>query len=168
MGRTSLYGAFSGFSTRLCFAAALAAFAATGASAASDTFRPFLGSWQGTGAITSSNGQREPLSCRAAYDGDDSTLNQSLVCASDSFRLNIQSNISSSGGAVQGTWQETTRSVQGQLSGELRGGDFEGNVSGPGFTAQISLRAAGRRQVVHIQPSAGDVQSVDITLTKRR
>jgi hypothetical protein len=133
-------------------------------------FRPFLGSWQGSGRITMTSGQTEPITCRATYQGGDGdrSLSQWLVCASDSFRLNIQSSVVAEGGAVQGQWEETTRNVQGNLSGEIGRGDFEGTVSGNGFTAQISIRANERRQAVHIQPSAGDIQSVDIALSRRK
>jgi hypothetical protein len=139
-------------------------------SLAAGPFRPFLGSWQGAGAITTQDGRREPISCRATYEGadGDQSLTQSLVCASDSFRLNIECSATAEGGQLQGQWQETTRGVQGSLTGQIGGGDFEGMVSGPGFTAQISIRAGGRRQVVHIAPSAGDIRSVDISLAKRR
>src|SRR5580658_69186 len=76
---------------------------------AAGPFRPFLGSWQGSGAITTQDGRREPISCRATYEGDDGdrSLTQSLVCASDSFRLNIQSSATAEGGRLQGQWQET-------------------------------------------------------------
>lgn len=149
-------------------AVAVAAFASP--ALAAGPFRPFLGSWQGVGRIVSSDGRQEPIRCRATYEGADGdrSLTQSLVCASDSFRLDIQCNAVASDGALQGQWRETTRNVEGSLSGQIKRGDFEGEVSGVGFTAQISLRAEGRRQSVHIQPSAGDVQSVDIVLTRRR
>ena len=136
---------------------------------AAGPFRPFLGSWRGTGAITGSDGRREPISCRATYESDDEqSLSQSLVCASDSFRLNIECRASAEGGQLQGQWRETTRNVEGTLSGEIGRGDFEGQVQGSGFTAQISLRVGGKKQAVHIQPSAGDIQSVDIVLTRSR
>lgn len=152
----------------------LTAFVAAGPAAAvaasAGPFGPFIGNWQGRGTITSTNGSQEPITCRATYEGGDGdrSLTQTLVCASDSFRLNIQSNAVAQGGSLQGQWQETTRNVQGQLSGDISRGDYEGMVTGPGFTAQISLRAAGKRQAVRIQPSAGDIQNVEITLTKRR
>ena len=159
-----------GLLAALGLAAALAAWPGPAFAAKAGPFRPFLGSWSGTGVITSSNGQRDPITCRATYEAADGdwSLSQSLVCASDSFRLNIESSVTADGRQLQGQWQETTRNVQGQLSGEVAHGDYEGTVSGPGFTAQISLRASGRRQTVHIAPSAGDIQSVDIVLMRRR
>jgi hypothetical protein len=149
--------------------AALAVSAADSASSAGP-FRPFLGSWRGTGRITSTDGRAEPISCRATYEGSDgdTSLNQALVCASDSFRLNIESNATADGGSLRGEWRETTRGVQGTLSGQIGGGDFEGQVDGGGFTAQISLRSNGRKQAVYIRPSAGDIRDVNIVLTKSR
>ena len=35
---------------------------------AAGPFRPFLGSWRGTGEITSQDGRKEPISCRATYE----------------------------------------------------------------------------------------------------
>ena len=132
-------------------------------------FRPFLGTWHGGGVITTSDDRRQRISCRATYQGgeDDQSLTQSLVCASDAFRLNIEASATASGGQLQGEWQETTRGVQGQLSGQIGRGDFEGLVTGPGFTARISIRSNGRQQVVSIQPSAGDIRSVDVSLRRR-
>jgi hypothetical protein len=154
-------------------AAGLAAgltFSAADPASAASPFRPFLGSWRGTGQITGMDGRREPISCRATYEGgDDRSLSQVLVCASDAFRLNIESNVTADGGGgLQGQWRETTRGVQGNLSGQIGSGDFEGQVEGPGFTAQISLRSNGRKQAVYIRPSAGDIQDVNIVLKKMR
>lgn len=154
----------------LGLAVSLAAWPTAGLPSPAGPFRPFLGSWYGRGAIRANNGQTESITCRATYEGadGDQSLEQSLVCASDTYRLNIESSATAEGSELQGQWQETTRNVQGQLSGEVARGDFEGMVTGPGFTAQISLRARGRKQTVHIAPSAGDIQSVDIVLTRRR
>ena len=151
-------------------AAALSLWPSAGFAAHAGPFRPFLGAWRGAGEITSSNGQTEPIRCRAIYEGGDEgrSLTQSLVCASDSFRLNIEASATANGSAFQGQWQETTRNVQGSLAGEIARGDLEGIVTGSGFTARISIRAGGRRQVVQIQPSGGDIQSVDISLIRQR
>jgi hypothetical protein len=137
---------------------------------AAGPFRLFLGSWQGSGAITTQDGRREPISCRATYDAGegDESLTQSLVCASDAFRVNIEASLTAQGGQVQGEWRETSRGAQGAVTGQIGSGDFEGTVSGPGFTVQLSIRSNGRRQVVHIAPSAGDIRSVDLSLSKRR
>jgi hypothetical protein len=95
-------------------------------------------------------------------------LSQTIVCASPSYRIDIQSTVEASGQRVQGKWSEATRGVSGQLTGTVQGGLFEGAVSGPGFTAGVSLRSNGRRQAVNIQPSpGGDIANVQIELERR-
>jgi hypothetical protein len=131
-------------------------------------FTRFSGAWRGAGQVVGANGNRERITCRATYTISDngSGLTQTLVCASDSYRVDINSYIVADGHNVQGHWQETTRQVQGDLTGQIADGDFEGGVSGVGFTAKISLRASGRKQVLNIKPDAGDVSSVDIQLSR--
>jgi hypothetical protein len=154
---------------RVVVAAAVLGAAATVAEPAfaAGPFRPFLGNWRGTGEITTQDSRKEPISCRATYEGDDEqSLTISLVCASDAFRINIESNVTAEEGALRGQWRETTRGVQGDLSGQVGRGDFEGQVTGPGFTASMSIRVSGRKQAVYIRPSAGDIRGVDIVLSR--
>ena len=74
---------------------------------AAGPFRPLLGSWRGAGTLSTNSGQREPITCRAVYEvGEtDDPLIQSLVCASDAFRLEIRSDATASGGVLHGRWQ---------------------------------------------------------------
>jgi len=137
---------------------------------AAGPFRPFLGSWRGTGELTTQDSRKEPISCRATYDdgGDEQSLNITLVCASDAFRINIESSVTEDQGALRGQWRETTRGVQGDVSGQIGRGDFEGQVSAGGVSVGMSIRVSGRRQAVYIRPSAGDIRAVDIVLSRTR
>ena len=70
--------------------------------------RPFLGlsgHWSGAGAVTLTNGATERLRCKAAYTVNPTgkALQQTLRCASDSYRLEISSNVIFEGGAISGT-----------------------------------------------------------------
>jgi len=129
-------------------------------------FELFSGSWRGSGHVATSDGQVEPINCRAHYDVSEggTALSQSLVCASDSYRFDIHSSAVAEGRTLTGNWQETTRNVGGSLTGDIASGDFEGSVSGAGFTASVSLRTNGRVQVVEIQPQATSISKVDVTL----
>jgi hypothetical protein len=133
-------------------------------------FNLFVGNWTGAGEVIGSNGQRERIRCRADYEESmrGEALSQTIVCASPSYRIDIQSTVEAPGGRVQGRWSEATRGVSGQLSGTVQRGLFEGAVYGPGFTAGVSLRSNGRRQAVNIQPSpGGDIADVQIELERR-
>jgi hypothetical protein len=131
-------------------------------------FANFSGNWRGVGEIVGADGKSESITCRARYDVSQAGagLSQTLVCASDSYRFDIHSNVVADGESVKGDWQEATRNVSGNLNGSIQKGDFEGDVDGAGFTAQLSLRTSGRKQAVSIVPHGGDIGKVDIALTR--
>ena len=87
---------------RLIVAAAtlVAALAFTSASyAQSGPFTGMAGVWSGGGTVTLDDGSTERIRCRATYavSGNGTGLNQSLTCASDSYRFNLSSNVVASG-----------------------------------------------------------------------
>jgi hypothetical protein len=132
-------------------------------------FAKFDGNWRGSGQVTGSDGGQERISCRASYSIPPSgaALSQSLVCASDSYRFQVQSDVVvTDGHSVQGRWQETTRSATGDLVGQVADDQFRGTVTGPGFTAEISIRMAGAKQAVTITPHGSNITKVDIVMSR--
>jgi hypothetical protein len=131
-------------------------------------FRNFLGQWSGKGQVVGSDGHRESIRCRAEYSSakDGEALNQTIVCASESFKFDITSYVEASGESVQGTWREVTRDVSGSLTGRIAENLFSGQISSITFTAAISLTSNGRTQAVSIRPSGGDVADVRIELQR--
>ena len=135
---------------------------------AATPFQKFTGEWSGGGQIVESNGHRESIRCRAEYAEakDGSALSQAIVCASESFKLNIKSYVEATGESVQGYWSEAARDLTGHLTGRIAEGRFEGEISAPAFTAAISLTSNGRSQAVSIKPRGGDVSDVRIELKR--
>jgi len=135
---------------------------------AAGQFQKFTGEWRGGGEIVESNGHREPIRCRAEYAEakDGSAVSQAIVCASESFKLNIKSYVEATGESVQGYWSEAARDLTGHLTGRIAEGRFEGEISAPAFTAAISLTSNGRSQAVSIKPRGGDVSDVRIELKR--
>jgi hypothetical protein len=133
---------------------------------------PFLGlsgHWSGAGTVTMTNGATERIRCKATYvvHSTGRALNQSLRCASDSYRLEISSNVIFEGGAISGTWSEATRNVSGTVSGRATSAEIHATVTGGAFLASLDVRTHGDRQTVAITPHGGtDVASVSITLRK--
>jgi hypothetical protein len=111
------------------------------------------GVWSGGGTLTLDDGSTERVRCRATYavGNGGNGLNQSLTCASDSYRFNLSSNVIASGGSLSGTWSESSRGVNGSLEGRGSNGNFQVVASAPGFTANISLRTTGNKQSVVIR-----------------
>jgi hypothetical protein len=151
--------------TALCVAAtqALAQHASDG------PFADLSGYWTGGGTITMSNGGSERIRCKAVYavNNTGKSLNQSLRCASDSYRLEITGNVTFNGGAISGTWGEATRGVSGNISGRASTSEIQARVEGTGFSAGLQVHFHGDKQSVSIRPTGGtDVADVAITLRK--
>jgi hypothetical protein len=139
------------------------------AAVAASPFQEFVGSWSGGGQIVGANGHRESIRCKAEYADSKggSALDQTIVCASESYKLDIHSYVEAVGETVQGYWKEASRNVSGNVTGRISGSRFEGEFSAPAFAAAISLTSNGRTQAVSIQPRGGDVSAVRIELTRR-
>jgi len=151
----------------LAFAAVLSAPAPALAQSAGP-FSPFAGSFRGGGAVIGSDGHKERLTCRftGTVGGGGESLTQSIVCASDSYRLDIHGHALAQDGSVSGDWQESSRGVAGSLSGRVSDGHFSGSVSGGSFNASVSLRVSGRRLSFDLRPQGGDVARVDVSLSR--
>jgi hypothetical protein len=153
----------------LGLAAAIVIAAPKPAALAASPFERFLGVWTGGGQIVGTNGHRESMRCRAEYSEakNGAALNQSIVCASESFKFDIQSYAEASGDAVQGYWRESSHDVSGNMTGRISAGQFVGEFSAPAFSASISLTSNGRTQTVSIHPRGGDISDVRIDLKRR-
>ncbi|MCL2713300.1 MAG: hypothetical protein FWD68_01555 [Alphaproteobacteria bacterium] len=135
--------------------------------AQSGPFAGFTGSWSGTGTVALSGGVTERIRCRASYriEGAGNNLKQTLACASDSYKFDLSSDVTSDGNQVSGYWSEASRMLSGNLQGRAGGGKIEVFVESAGFAANLTLRTSGNRQTVQIS-SKGEIQSVNITMVK--
>lgn len=135
--------------------------------AQSSPFAGFNGSWSGTGTVSLSDGTTEHIRCKADYKVNSSGLNlkQSLHCASDSYKFDLSSDVTSQGDRISGNWSEASRNVFGNLQGTAGGGQIDVFVEASGFAANLTLRTSGNRQTVQIS-SKGDIRGVNITLVK--
>jgi hypothetical protein len=135
--------------------------------AQSGPFAGMAGVWSGGGTVTLDDGSSERIRCRATYavGAGGNGLNQTLTCASDSYRFNLSTNVLARGGSLSGTWSETSRNVNGTLEGRGGNGNFQVVASAPGFNADISLRTSGNKQSVVIR-SDSQFRSASISLSR--
>jgi hypothetical protein len=145
----------------------VAAISGSASHAQSGPFAGMAGIWSGAGTVTLDDGSTERLRCRATYAVGlgGNGLNQSLTCASDSYKFNLSSNVVAQGSTLSGTWNETTRSINGTLDGRGAAGNFQVVANAPGFTANISLTTRGNRQSVVIR-SDTSFRSASISLSR--
>jgi hypothetical protein len=135
--------------------------------AQSGPFAGMAGVWSGSGTVTLDDGSSERIRCRATYavGAGGNGLNQSLTCASDSYRFNLSSNVVARGGSLSGTWSESSRNISGNLEGRGGNGAFQVVASAPGFNANISLHTTGNKQSVVIR-SDSQFRGASISLTR--
>jgi hypothetical protein len=135
--------------------------------AQSAPFAGLAGYWSGAGSVTLDDGSSEKIRCRATYavSGNGSGLNQTLTCASDSYKFDLKTNVVSEGGSISGGWSESSRGINGNLSGHASNGNFQVIATAAGFTANITLTTHGNKQSVVIRPDS-QFKGASITLTR--
>ena len=135
--------------------------------AQSGPFAGFDGSWSGNGTVSLSDGTTERLRCKADYkvNGSGLGLKQNLHCASDSYKFDLSSEVTSNGDRISGNWSEKSRNIFGNLQGTAGGGQIEVFVEASGFAANLTLKTTGNKQTVQIS-SKGEIRGVSITMTK--
>ena len=140
---------------------------ATAGHAQSGPFAGFSGTWSGNGTVSLSDGSTERIRCKADYkvDGSGTGLKQNLRCASDSYKFELSSDVTSQGNRISGNWSEASRNIFGNLQGTAGGGQIEVFVEANGFSANLTLRTNGNKQTVQIS-SKGEIRGVNITMVK--
>jgi hypothetical protein len=149
-------------------AALLAASAfSTQSHAQSGPFNGLAGVWSGAGTVTLDDGSSERIRCRATYAVGEGGrgLNQTLTCASDSYKFDLRANVVAEGNNITGSWSEVSRNVSGTIAGSGNGGVIQVTASAAGFNASISLTTRGNRQSVQIR-SESSFRAANITLSR--
>ena len=150
------------FARRLIFAVATLLVASVWGSASHAQSGPFAGmagNWSGAGTVTLDDGSTERIRCRASYavGAGGNGLQQTLTCASDSYKFNLASNIMAQGSAISGTWSESSRNINGNLEGRSSGGNFQVVATAPAFSAE-PLTDDARQQAVRCDQGREPVQ----------
>jgi hypothetical protein len=130
-------------------------------------FAGMAGVWSGGGTVTLDDGSTERIRCRATYavGAGGNGLQQTLTCASDSYKFNLSSSVTAQGSAVTGTWSEASRNINGAIEGRSSPGVVQVVATAPGFSANISLTTRGNRQSVVIR-SESQFKGASISLTR--
>jgi hypothetical protein len=132
-------------------------------------FSALHGSWNGAGLIKKSNGGSERIRCRANYEAPGANLSLRLRCASDSYNIDLTASVVYQGGAISGTWQETTRNVNGGISGRSasEGRQIQAVAQAIGVTSNITLLTRGNHQSWEIVTPGAEVPEVTVSLDRK-
>ena len=125
------------------------------------------GAWSGGGTVSLSDGSTERIRCRANYrvGNGGTTLKQSLRCASDSYRFDLNSDVVSQGESISGAWSESSHNINGSLQGRVSGERIAVFVEAAGFAANLTLTTHGSRQSVSIT-SEGEIKRISLALVR--
>ncbi len=131
-------------------------------------FQRLGGTWSGAGTATVSNGAPEQLRCLAAYaPGGEANVQLQLVCASDSYKLQVRSNLERQGDRIDGNWSEASTGASGSVRGSIRGNRLDANVDGAGLTARLTLALRGQSQAVTLVSGEPLATSATVVLRRR-
>src|ERR1700676_526312 len=135
--------------------------------AQSGPFAGFDGAWSGNGTGSLSDCTTERLRWQADYKAKRSglALKQNLHCASDSYKFDLSSDVTSQGDRISGNWSEASRNIFGNLQGTAGAGRIEVFVEASGFAANLTLTPTGNKQTVQISYK-GEIRGVNITMVK--
>jgi hypothetical protein len=133
-------------------------------------FNRLAGQWSGSGTIELTNGRREPIRCKAAYDvlGGQRQLQLNIRCASDSYNFDLRASATYSAGSLSGTWSESTRLVSGTISGKADGDHIHVVAQAASFSASLALTTHGARQSVVIRAHSADAGIKGVSMNLRR
>ena len=133
-------------------------------------FNRLAGQWAGSGIIELTNGRRESIRCRAAYDvlSQQKKLQLNIRCASDSYNFDLRASATYSGGSVSGIWSESTRNVGGTISGRAEGDHIHVLAKSSSFAATLTVVTHGARQSVVIRTQNADASIKGVSMNLRR
>jgi hypothetical protein len=126
-------------------------------------FDTLLGSWGGSGEIRLDQGRMERIKCNAYYTGGGAELGLAIRCASESYKIEIRSKLSYSGGRLSGNWEERTFNAQGNATGTATPNKITLSISG-GVSGTMVVSYSKSRQNVSISTQGVALKSVSIAL----
>ena len=162
-------GVFAGVKGLILGAVALLAASTFSApvQAQSGPFNGLPGVWSGAGTVTLDDGSSERIRCKATYAVGEGGrgLNQTLTCASDSYKFDLRTNVTAEGNQITGGWSEISRNISGTIQGTGSNGSIQVVASAAGFNANITVTTRGNRQTVLIK-SEGSFRAANISLSR--
>lgn len=151
----------------LCaFVPALAAVGLATPGAANPSFEPLLGSWGGSGTYRLQDGTSERLKCDAYYTGSGSQLGIAVRCSGTNNKIEMRSKLSSSGGALSGSWEERTYNASGAVTGKLTAQQLSLAISG-GVAGSMKITYDRTKQSVAIATEGIPLKSVTVSLSRK-
>ncbi|PIT05472.1 hypothetical protein TSA1_35595 [Bradyrhizobium nitroreducens] len=153
---------------RMGIGAACLVLVGTSAVRAEAVFDGLAGAWSGIGTMKPSDGPREKVRCKVAYNvtrpGRSLTLD--LRCASDAYKMVLSANIEQSGTELSGNWFESEYRQGGKVYGSNKDGLIEARIEGNTVAALVTIQTRSNHQSFLMEAPGSWMSEVAIELNK--
>lgn len=110
------------------------------------------GRWAGNGQVVLENGQVEAFKCVVTYLTDEAgtRVRHALRCKNEGKMIELKSNWTVEGTAINGTWKETKYEIDGTLTGSIAPEALNIYAEGTHASAAIEVKTSACAQDVRI------------------
>ena len=126
------------------------------------------GTWSGTGSMKPSDGPREKVRCKVAYNitKPGRSVSLDLRCASDAYKMVLSANIDQNGTELSGNWFESEYRQGGKVYGTNTDGLIEARIEGNTVAALVTIQTKGNHQSFLMDAPGSWVSEVAIELNR--
>lgn len=131
-------------------------------------FEKLLGRWIGEGRLGIKDGKTETVKCRVTYiaSGEAQQVRQTIRCAAEGDKVEVQSTVTYTSGAIKGTWRELSREMSGEVEGKVTPNGFKVAIKGSDLNASMDIIVKNDRQIIEIQFINSSLIGLTLVLTK--
>ena len=124
--------------------------------------------WSGTGSMKPSDGPREKVRCKVAYDitKPGRSVSLDLRCASDAYKMVLSANIDQNGTELSGNWFEHEYRQGGKVYGTNKDGLIEARIEGNTVAALVTIQTKANHQSFLMEAPGSWMSEVAIELNK--
>ena len=159
----------SGLASIFAFAAAILLNCGVSDAQHRGPFARFTGVWSGGGMLELSDGKRDRIRCRAAYDVPSAqSVQLNIRCASESYNFEIRGSVAYASGAISGNWSEGSTGAFGELNGRASDGHINATATAASFVASLNLAVQGNQQSVSIRSKSPQSSIRGVSIALRR
>jgi len=157
-------------SSAICFGAGVACLvlASINPARAEPVFDSLGGTWSGSGTMKPSDGPREKVRCKVAYNitKPGRSVSLDLRCASDAYKMVLSANIDQNGTDLSGNWFEHEYRQGGKVSGTNKDGLIEARIEGNTVAALVTIQTKANHQSFLMEAPGSWMSEVAIELNK--
>lgn len=135
---------------------------------AEPVFDSLAGTWSGIGSMKPSDGAREKVRCKVAYNitKPGHSVSLDLRCASDAYKMVLSANIDQNGTELSGNWFEHEYRQGGKVYGTNKDGLIEARIEGNTVAALVTIQTKGAHQSFLMEAPGSWMAEVAIELNK--